>query len=276
MAALAIAAKEDTMTTATPRALPATRRASALYCGVYGSGAPLLLIHGLGASGAMFQPLLPKLSERYQAIVPDLRGHGYSRCLPGPDGVERLADDVANLLDLLGVPSCVVLGYALGGAVAQQHARAHPERVRAHALVCSYARGATTLREQIEARVWPELYRLLGARGVGALAARAAPPAESSFVRDLLAANSGSRVAPVARALLAFDSRAWLPQLSCPALVVAGQHDTVAPPRHARDLAGLLPNARLHVLPDAGHWLLKTHPGALLDVLMPWLEEVPA
>lgn len=261
------------MATLAPRSLSAARRASALYCGIHGSGTPLLLIHGLGATGTMFQPLLPRLSGRYQAIVPDLRGHGLSQRLPGPDSVDRLAADVVNLLDLLGVGSCFILGYATGGAVAQQVARDYPTRVRGLALVCSYARGAATLREQIEARLRPELYRLLGARGMGTLAARRAPASESAFVRDLLAANHGGRVAPVARALLTFDSRAWLPQLGCPALVVAGERDTTTPAHHARELARLLPRARLSVLPGAGHWLVKTHADDLLGVVLPWLAE---
>jgi pimeloyl-ACP methyl ester carboxylesterase len=262
------------MATPTLRTLSAARRASALYCGVHGGGTPLLLIHGLGASSAMFQPLLPRLSARFQVIVPDLRGHGYSSRLPGPNGVDRLAADVEDCLDMLGVKSCIVLGYASGGVVAQQLARAYPGRVRGLALVCSYARSAATLREHIGARLQPELYRLLGTRGVGALAARTAPAADSAFVRDVIGANSGGRVASVARAALAFDSRRWLAELAAPTLVVAGGRDTTAPPHHARELARLLPNARLHVLPNAGHWLVKTHADDLLDVVMPWLERV--
>jgi pimeloyl-ACP methyl ester carboxylesterase len=261
------------MTTLAPRAISASRRASALYCGVFGSGTPLLLVHGLGASGALFQPLLPALAARYQVIVPDLRGHGHSRCLPGPDNVARLAADVDDLLDILGIPSCLMLGYATGGAVVQQAARDYPERVRGLALVCSYARSAATLREQIECRLRPELFRLLGTRGMGALAARRAPAGDSAFVRGLIAANHGQRVAPVARALLSFDSRAWLPQLTQPALVIAGERDSTTPPYHAYELARLIPNARLHTLPQAGHWLVKTHASALLDVLLPWLRE---
>jgi pimeloyl-ACP methyl ester carboxylesterase len=261
------------MTTLAPRTLSASRRASALYCGIHGAGAPLLLIHGLGASGAVFEPLLPRLARHYQVLVPDLRGHGHSRRLPGPDSVARLAADVDDLLDMLGVASCFILGYDTGGAVAQQLSRDIPGRVRGLALVCSYARSAATLREHIEARLRPELFRLLGASGMGALAARAAPAADSAFVREVIAANSGARVAPVARALLHFDSRPWLPDLRCPALVVAGQRDTVAPPHHARELASLIPNASLRVLPGAGHWLVKTHADTLLDVALPWLAD---
>jgi 3-oxoadipate enol-lactonase len=270
-------------TTFAPRTIPAVRRASALYCAVHGSGAPLLLVHGLGVSGAVFQPLIPALAARYQVIVPDLRGHGQSRRLPGPDSAERLADDIENLLDLLGVLSCFVLGYASGGAVAQQLVRSQPERVRGLALVCAYARSAATIREQIESRLRPELFRLLGAAGVGRLAAhagcpRGAPADAFAFVRDAIAANDGRRIAPIARSLLDFDSRSWLNEIACPALVVAGAEDTTTPPRRARELVTGLPNAELHVIPRAGHWLVKTHTAALLDVVVPWLarQEVAA
>ena len=85
-------------TTLSPRAIPAARRASALYCATHGSGTPLLLVHGLGVSGAVFEPLLPTLSARYQTVVPDLRGHGQSRRLPSPDNIERLAADPATFI----------------------------------------------------------------------------------------------------------------------------------------------------------------------------------
>jgi pimeloyl-ACP methyl ester carboxylesterase len=259
------------MNTWAPRVRSARRRASALYCATHGTGTPLLLLHDIGATGALFDPLIPALAARYQLIVPDLRGHGQSSRLPGPDSIARMAADVADLLDLLGIESCFVLGYATGGAVAQQLAHDHPGRVRGLALVCASARSAATLREQIECRLRPELFRLLGARRMGALAARGAPASTSGFVRDAIAANRGGRVATAVRALQAFDSRAWLSTLACPALIVAGERDTTTPPQHARELAGALPNARLCTLPQAGHWLVKTHARALVDVLVPWL-----
>jgi 3-oxoadipate enol-lactonase len=257
-------------TTVALRAISATRRASALYCAIYGSGTPLLLIHGLGASGMMFQPLIPALAARYQVIVPDLRGHGQSRRLPGPDSTDRLTADIENLLDMLGVGSCYALGYASGGAVAQQLAR-RPTRLRGLMLVCAYARNGATIREQIERRLRPELFRLLGASGMGALAARRAPACDAAFVRDTIAPNDGRRIASIARSLLAFDSRPWLHEVECPALVIAGAADATTTPRHAHELAAGLANADLQVIPRAGHWLVKTHTDTLLDILVPWL-----
>jgi 3-oxoadipate enol-lactonase len=270
-------------TTFIPRSIPAARRASALYCTTYGDGTPLLLVHGLGVSGAVFQPLIPALAARYQVIVPDLRGHGQSRRLPGPDSAARMAADIDNLLDLLGVGPCFALGYASGGAVVQQLAHDHVDRVRGLVLACSYARSAATLREQIESRLRPELFRLIGAGGMGRLAAhtgcpRGTPADTYVFVRDAVATNDGRRIASIARSLLAFDSRDWLHEIACPALVVAGEADTTTPPHHAQELATRLPKAELRMIPHAGHWLLKTHTRALLDIVAAWLatQEVAA
>ncbi|HWQ14011.1 MAG TPA: alpha/beta fold hydrolase, partial [Roseiflexaceae bacterium] len=90
------------MTALSSRALPLARRTSALYCATYGRGTPLLLVHGLGSSGAAFDQLVPALAQRHTVIVPDLRGHGNSRRLPLADSVGRLAADLDDLLDLLG------------------------------------------------------------------------------------------------------------------------------------------------------------------------------
>src|SRR5262245_36610180 len=99
------------MTALTTRSIAATRRATALYCATHGSGTPLLLIHSIGSCGAEFQPLLPELAARHMLVVPDLRGHGQSQRLACA-GQERMAADLAELLDLLAISGCFVLGHA--------------------------------------------------------------------------------------------------------------------------------------------------------------------
>lgn len=260
-------------TIVSPRLGAAARRASALYCAVHGHGTPLLLIHGLGASGAIFQPLIDALSPHFQLIIPDLRGHGQSCRLPGPHSTERLADDLVNLLDLLKIRSCYALGHASGGAILQQFARAHRDRLRGMVMVCAFARQATTVREQIESYLRPELFRLLGASTVGALAARRALAGEAAFVRNVIGHNDGRRIAPIARLLQRFDSRSWLHELDRPALVIAGEADPTTPPHLSQELAARLPQAQFHTIPQAGHWLIKTHSAQLLDIVLPWLKQ---
>ena len=86
--------------------------ASRLAFSEHGAGPPLLLVHGVMITGGMFEPVLDHFAARHRVIVPDLRGHGRSRGLPPPFTVERLARDLADLLDHLDVDTVDVLGYS--------------------------------------------------------------------------------------------------------------------------------------------------------------------
>ncbi|MDJ0925293.1 MAG: alpha/beta fold hydrolase, partial [Acidimicrobiia bacterium] len=96
-------------------------------------GAPrLVLIHGWNLDGAMtFHRVIPLLAERYRVIVPDLRNHGRSEWVRGRVEIADLADDVAGLLDAIGVSGATMLGYSMGGMVVQELARRHPRHVGA-------------------------------------------------------------------------------------------------------------------------------------------------
>jgi pimeloyl-ACP methyl ester carboxylesterase len=88
-----------------------------LYFQQAGAGEPLVLLHGLGASGADWEYLVPELSRHFQLVVPDLRGHGASD-RAGDYGVERFAADTWRLLDHLRVRAPTLVGHSMGGAVA--------------------------------------------------------------------------------------------------------------------------------------------------------------
>ncbi|MEN9933656.1 MAG: hypothetical protein RLZZ387_235 [Chloroflexota bacterium] len=238
------------MTALSSRALPIARRSSALYCATHGRGTPLLLIHGFGTSGAVFNSLIPGLAARHTVIVPDLRGHGNSRRLPLADSVARLAADLEDLLDLLGVGPAFVLGHAGGAAVAQQLTLDYPQRVKGLVLACASACGSATRTGAIG--------RLRGGI-VGLLRDRGERAGDCST-------EAGAHL------LQSFDSRPWLRQLDVPALVVAGGDDTVTTPQQARELADALPRGSLAVIPGAGHWLVETHADKLVAAARPWIE----
>ena len=100
-----------------------------VYVETWGAGRPLVLLHGGLGSGEMFGPILPVLSERHQVIGPDLQGHGRTADIDRPLDVRLMADDVAALIDHLGLDRPDVVGYSLGGGVALQTAARHPDRV---------------------------------------------------------------------------------------------------------------------------------------------------
>jgi pimeloyl-ACP methyl ester carboxylesterase len=100
-----------------------------LYYETHGTGRPLILLHGGLGSGEMFGPILPSLTERHQVITVDLQGHGRTADIDRPIDVRLMADDIAALIDYLGLEKPDLVGYSLGGGVAFFTASKYPEKV---------------------------------------------------------------------------------------------------------------------------------------------------
>ncbi|HET9347352.1 MAG TPA: alpha/beta hydrolase [Candidatus Limnocylindrales bacterium] len=111
-----------------------------LYYEVHGSGRPLVVLHGGLGSGEMFGPILPQLADHHQAILVDLQGHGRTADIDRPFSIEAMADDVAALIEHLGLERPDVMGYSLGGGVAILLASRHPDLVRRIVVVSANAR----------------------------------------------------------------------------------------------------------------------------------------
>src|SRR4029453_8676589 len=101
-----------------------------LYYETHGAGRPLILLHGGLGAGAMFGPIRPPLPEHHEVIVPDLQGHGRTADIDRPIDVRLMANDIAALIDHLGLDKPDVVGYSLGGGVALFTAVKHPDKVR--------------------------------------------------------------------------------------------------------------------------------------------------
>ncbi len=101
-----------------------------MYYETHGTGRPLVLLHGGLASSEMFGPIIPALAESHQVIAPDLQGHGRTADVDRPIDLGLMADDIAALIDHLGLEKPDVVGYSLGGGVAMQTAVKYPDKVR--------------------------------------------------------------------------------------------------------------------------------------------------
>jgi len=253
------------------------RASNGIFYKIVGRGEPLLLLHGLMVSGAMFDPLVARLENEFRMIVPDLRGHGLTGDLPGPYEVPSLAADLGAVLDEAGVESCAVLGYSHGGAVAQQLAHTRPAAVSRLMLVCAYACNVATPRERLEASV---LQLLLTFISPGALARLIVRPSEAkpdgeigpnkaqvAWLRALMGANRAGPMRGAARGLVTFDSRPWLSEIGAPTLVVGGTHDAGVPRHHFDTLVNGIPGARGLMVERAGHMLMWTHTGELAEII---------
>lgn len=247
-----------------------------------GHGDPLLLIHGLAVTGRMFDPVLPALARHRKPIVPDLRGYGRSKHLPGPYTVPQLAADLADLLDALTLETVDVLGYSQGGAVAQQFAHDYPERVRRLVLACTYAYNLATFQEKIEAALVPWILRLLGIRRFMRLGVQAGSlgrmlsPQQARWLEGMAAGNKTSLMVAAFRAMRDFDSRSWLGSIRSPTLIIAGGADTAVPLHHARMLAHGIRGAQLQIIAGAGHLLIVTHTERFLRLVEEFLPTTTA
>lgn len=235
-----------------------------LYYERAGAGEPLLLIQGMsGTHAAWGRPFRSLLEERFECVVFDNRGIGFSGPAEEPFTTAELAGDTVGLLDALAIESAHVLGISMGGMVAQELALSRPERIRSLVLGCTYCGGP-------EARLMdPADLALLGeayASGDFERAVRAmwevnlSPSfrAEESRYADFRAI---SEAAPVPRetiekqlgAVVAHDTSARLGGLDLPTLVVHGSEDRVLPAVNGDQIAALVPGARLEVLDGIGH-----------------------
>src|SRR5919106_3760439 len=100
-----------------------------LYYETHGTGRPLILLHGGLFSGEMFEPILPALTANHRLIVPDLQGHGRTADVDRPIDIRLMADDIAALIDHLGLEKPDLVGYSVGGGVAFFTAVKHPDKV---------------------------------------------------------------------------------------------------------------------------------------------------
>ncbi|MFE9202445.1 alpha/beta fold hydrolase [Micromonospora sp. NPDC007230] len=234
-----------------------------LYFTEYGSGSPLLLVHGLMVTGQMFEPVIEHFAARHRVIVPDLRGHGRSRGLPPPYAATQLAADLSQVLDQLGIESTAVLGYSQGGAIAQQLVLDFPDRCDRLVLACTFAFNMATLREQVEGRLLPLVLQLLGMRLSARLIVSPAAPQlgreRADWLAGLIADQDRRLMVSAWKETMAFDSRRRLGEIACPTLVIAASDDQAVPIHHARMLHAGIAGAELVVIGAAGHALIWTH-----------------
>lgn len=236
-----------------------------------GSGEPILWIQGTGESKAGWVGQTMEFSERYRCVAIDNRDVGESSSVEEPYRPADMAADVAGVGDHLATGPAHVVGYSLGGAIAQELALARPDLVRSLTLLSTWAtsdewfkaqmRGWQSIRrahrddeEAFLRALWPWIWSaktfatpgLVDGFTAFALAEEPRQPPEG-FIRQ-------------ADADIAHDAAARLGQVSAPTLVIVGEEDICTPPRYSRELCRLIAQAELVTIPEAGHGAVFERP----------------
>jgi pimeloyl-ACP methyl ester carboxylesterase len=203
-----------------------------LYYETHGDGQPLILLHGGLGSGEMFGPAIPALADRHKVINVDLQGHGRTADIDRPIDIRLMADDVAALIDHLGLDKPAVVGYSLGGGTALQTAVKYPAKVGRLVMASVYLRPDA---------IDPEIRAQQGQVSSAAM----------EFMKDTPMYQLYQRVAPrpedfprlldkIGESMAVdFDYTEDVRGLSVPTMLVAADAD-MAPPSHYADMFKLL------------------------------------
>ncbi len=234
-----------------------------LYYEVHGQGEPLVLIPGISHSSSIWFLQIPELSKHFKVVVYDNRGVGKSDMPEQPYSIADEADDVAVLLDELGLKRAHVLGMSRGGYIAQELAIGHPQRVRRLVLLATHY-GGSQYREAL-ALLWAEIMNVAGltpaqifARGIEYATTPEFFAREREMVAQLVSQRMNEPQTPHATQFQffsadAFDSKERLHRISAQTLVIAGAQDRVVPLEFCEQLAKSIPNAQLTRIDGVAH-----------------------
>jgi pimeloyl-ACP methyl ester carboxylesterase len=261
-----------------------------------GQGEPVLLLHGGDGMAAQWEPLLSRLSSGFHIYAPDRPGCGLTDMFSYRDVPlrEHAINFVLTTMDALGLKTANLVGNSMGGYFALVFALAHPERVERLVTVGEPAGSSATI---------PPGNRLLAMRGLnGLMYATLMKPGDSAtfegFKRILVThpdrlsqayldcCTAASEIPGTTeswltlledchitsgRSTLTYSLRPELPKLSMPTLLIWGDKDSFGPPSLAQEMAQLMPNSRVEVVPDAGHLAWLDQPETVAGLIVNFL-----
>jgi pimeloyl-ACP methyl ester carboxylesterase len=213
-----------------------------LYFEVYGTGEPLLLLHGFSGCSQDWVPSLEPWGTQFQLILPDLRGHGRSAILSKPFRHDEAAMDLFALLDHLGIHTYKAVGISGGGNVLLHMATKQPERIAAMVLVSAtpyFPPQARAIMSQYGDNLPEEQWEILRRRH----------PGGDSQIKAILASTKSFATS--------YDDLNFTPPLlstiQARTFIIQGDRDPLYPVELSVEMAKAIPNSRLWIVPNAGH-----------------------
>jgi len=252
-----------------------------------GKGDPVLMIMGLGASSAAWDPeLVADLAKSFRVVTFDNRGTGQSDKPDIPYSIEMFADDAAGLLEHLQIPAAHIFGVSMGGMIAQEFALRHPRQAHTVTLGCTTAGGTNSVPPP------PESLKVLTAPREGVapeeIIRRGWP---LSYTPEYIRDHRDKLEAAIPRLLkhptppFAFQRqlegtytlKTWdrLPQIKAPTLVITGAKDVLIPAKNSELIAARIPGAKLHLIANAGHGFMSEAREEFARIFVPFAKAHP-
>jgi pimeloyl-ACP methyl ester carboxylesterase/mannose-6-phosphate isomerase-like protein (cupin superfamily) len=256
-----------------------------LHVDVTGEGPPVVLVHGLGLSGALWSRFCDAIAPGHTVVRVDLRGAPRSREVERTElTIAGWAADLGAVVDGLGLERPAIVGHSLGASIALKQALERPDRVGALVLIGGEADLSNLAPRMLQSAERIESMGL--ERWVADFWSKNPPFSEPSLqrdpsildeYRDLLLENDPVDYVRQCRAIAGAESLSGrLGEIGHPVLVVVGELDDRTLPEHGRELARALPNSRLVELPEVGHSIPLEAPEATAEAVAGFLAELEA
>jgi 3-oxoadipate enol-lactonase len=244
-----------------------------------GEGEPVVLLNGILMSTPAWALQSRPLSGRYRCVLHDFRGQLGSPVPDGPIRMEEHVDDLARLLDHLGIDDAHLVGTSYGGEVGMLFALAHLGRVRSLVVIGSVSHSEPPLRERVAAwaraaRERPEALHDVTVPDNFSPGYLATHPDAVRQGRERLRAYPPGffrSFAALVDAFLELDVTARLPRITAPTLVLCGGEDALKPPAYSRLIAEGIPGAEFLVVPGAGHAVVIEQPEPVNTAILGFL-----
>jgi 3-oxoadipate enol-lactonase len=237
---------------------------------IVGSGEPVLLLHGAGGDGASWEYQIKALSERYQVIFPDQRGHGASSVPPGPYTIKQFASDALALCQSLNLEAVHVMGHSLGGMVALSMALSSPSSVRSLSIINSTSSSGKSRGGLINAYIKTRgMARFARQNCKLHLPDKGQEPLCERLV-EVMGNNPKEGYIATQGAVDSFDVSKRLHEIKCPTLIVHSAQDAI--PKEDKDLMTReIKGAKMVTIEDSRHVVLWDQPERLNQCLLEFL-----
>jgi len=258
-----------------------------VYYEISGKGQWLVLIHGAWASHEWWRWQVPELSQSYRILSLDVRGHGQSSPLEKPASVDNFARDLETLLQKVGADEVSLVGWSMGGIISMQYYLSNPSRVKALVLIATRGQRnpKTKLRvwlQQMQARlslmmdfagykesIYPEQVE----KEIRSMLSPATPKKVVDWIMTDLANNPRRNFLEVAKSLWNWEAGERLTTINVPTLIMVGEEDNTTPPRFSHFLHAKIPNSKLMVVKNCGHYLLLERPDIVNTEIVKFLKD---
>jgi pimeloyl-ACP methyl ester carboxylesterase len=222
-----------------------------------GAGNPVVLVHGHPFDRSMWRPQVEHFGSAHRVITPDLRGYGASTVVPGTTTLDVFANDIASLLDRLGVGPIVLGGLSMGGQIVMEFARLFPDRLAGLLLADTFHHAESpngrVARNQMADRLLREGMGPYAEEVLWKMVAPGNDPAAEHVLRMMKGAPPEGAAAALRGRAMRPDYTELLRAISVPTLVAVGSNDEYTPVHIAEEMHSLIPGSMLAVIEGAAH-----------------------